>query len=203
MSCSQLRTAPSFLLRTFSHTLPWHATALQFLSRGRSHSQLLPSTPSDVELASARKWLVGLESSPFPQDIGDVSFSRSSGPGGQNVNKVNSKAQLRIPVDQLFSRIPGLLHSAVLSSRFYHERSRSLLIQADNSRKQGANRDACYTKLHELLVGLAKESIPGETSPSQKAKVKKLQRSDNEARLRSKKKHSMKKSSRSKDNTFT
>lgn len=111
---------------------------------------------------------------------------------------MNSKAQLRVSVDRLFPRIPKLVHNAVLSSRFYANKSHSLLIQADDSRKQGANRDACYAKLQDLLIGLAKECIPGETSQSQKEKVKKLQRSDNEARLRSKKQHSTKKASRSK-----
>ncbi len=101
-------------------------------------------------------------------------------------------------MNRLFPRIPGILHSAVLSSRFYAEKSRSLLVQADDSRKQGANRDACYGKVHELLLELAKDNIPGETTQSQKEKVKKLQRSDNEARLRSKKQHSSKKASRSK-----
>lgn len=112
---------------------------------------------------------------------------------------MNSKAQLRIPVDKLFPRIPGLLHSAVLSSRYYTEKSRSLLIQADENRKQGANRDACYRKLHELLIELAKVKIPGETSEAQKEKVKKLQRSENEARMRSKRQRSSKKASRAKN----
>lgn len=101
-------------------------------------------------------------------------------------------------MDRLLPRIPNLLHSSVLSSRFYAEKSQSLLIQADESRKQAANRDACYSKLHELLIELARDSIPGETSQNQKEKVKKLQRSENEARLRSKKQHSNKKASRSK-----
>ena len=42
-------------------------------------------TEEDIELA--RKWLAGFNPDTLPHDIGDVSFSRSSGPGGQNVNK--------------------------------------------------------------------------------------------------------------------
>ena len=111
---------------------------------------------------------------------------------------MNSKAQLRVPVDRLLPRIPSLLHSAVLSSRFYAEKSRSLLIQADESRKQAANLDACYRKLYELITELANAQIPGETSEDQKEKVKKLKRSENEGRLRHKRHHSSKKASRSK-----
>lgn len=72
------------------------------------------------------------------------------------------------------------------------------MVQADDSRSQSANKDICYSKLHELLVRLAKEKIPGETSQAQREKVKILQRSDNEARIRNKKWLSSKKVSRSK-----
>jgi peptidyl-tRNA hydrolase ICT1 len=36
---------------------------------------------------AARKWLVELHEASLPSSIGEVSYSRSSGPGGQNVNK--------------------------------------------------------------------------------------------------------------------
>ncbi|KAF7505985.1 hypothetical protein GJ744_012332 [Endocarpon pusillum] len=173
-------------------------TELPLSSKRRNYSQTTSVPNSEADLASARRWIATFTSDSIPRDIGDVSFSRSSGPGGQNVNKVSSKAQLRVPVDKLFPRIPSLLHSSVMASRYYAEKSRSLLIQADESRKQTANREACYRKLHELVVELARDRIPGETSESQKDKVKQLKRSENEARLRNKKQHSYKKASRSK-----
>jgi peptidyl-tRNA hydrolase ICT1 len=72
------------------------------------------------------------------------------------------------------------------------------LIQSDNSRKQAQNRDACFRKLHELLVEVGRHIVPGETSADQNARVKVLKRVENEARLRAKKQASSKKSSRSK-----
>jgi len=46
------------------------------------------SGASDEELHAARKWLAELHAEAIPlQSIGELSFSRSSGPGGQNVNK--------------------------------------------------------------------------------------------------------------------
>lgn len=41
----------------------------------------------EEELKEAREWLANLNSKSIPRYICEVSFSRSSGPGGQNVNK--------------------------------------------------------------------------------------------------------------------
>lgn len=73
-----------------------------------------------------------------------------------------------------------------------------MLIQSDESRKQAQNRDTCFRKLHELLVEVGRQTVPGETSADQNARVKVLKRVENEARLRAKKQASSKKSSRSK-----
>ena len=72
------------------------------------------------------------------------------------------------------------------------------MIQADDSRKQQANKDTCFRKLNELIVDVYNHSVPGETSEAQKEKVKKLQKAENESRLQQKKIHSSKKQSRSK-----
>ena len=51
-------------------------------------------TASDDELRAARTWLAQLTADTIPRSICAVSFSRSSGPGGQNVNKYDSRQQL-------------------------------------------------------------------------------------------------------------
>jgi peptidyl-tRNA hydrolase ICT1 len=71
------------------------------------------------------------------------------------------------------------------------------LIQAEDSRKQNANKDTCYRKLTEMLIDVYKATVPGETSQEQKDKVKKLQKAENEVRLKTKKMQSSKKASRS------
>ncbi|KAJ5574142.1 uncharacterized protein N7459_008569 [Penicillium hispanicum] len=151
---------------------------------------------ADGDLELARAWLKSLDSHTIPRQIGEVSFSRSSGPGGQNVNKVNTKATLKIPLAALLPLVPPLLHPQLRTSRYVADRSQALVIQSDESRKQTSNVDACFEKLHQLLESSAKEVIPGETSPEQKDRVRKLQRAQNEVRLKSKKLHSNKKSNR-------
>jgi peptidyl-tRNA hydrolase ICT1 len=103
-----------------------------------------------------------------------------------------------VPLDRLLPHVPILLHNGIKSSRYYADKSASLLIQSDDSRKQAQNRDTCFRKLHELLVEVGRQTVPGETSADQSARVKVLKRAENEARLRAKKQASSKKSSRSK-----
>lgn len=45
---------------------------------------------SEEDLAKARQWYRVFSNNPaavIPHDLGEVSYARSSGPGGQNVNK--------------------------------------------------------------------------------------------------------------------
>ena len=46
-----------------------------------------PADYSDEDLAAARKWLAALNPDTIPRNLSEITFSRSSGPGGQNVNK--------------------------------------------------------------------------------------------------------------------
>lgn len=91
----------------------------------------------------------------IPPDELEFSFVRSSGPGGQNVNKVNSKAVLRwdarrstaLPVD-VRERF-----EAKFSSRLTTEGH--LLISSQRYRDQGRNADDCLEKLRTMLGSVA------------------------------------------------
>ena len=99
-------------------------------------------------------------------------------------------------LNQLLPLIPSVLHSGVKASRYYASKTNTLLIQADDSRKQTANKDTCYRKLTEMLIDIYKATIPGQTSQEQKDKVKGMQKAENETRLKHKKMQSNKKASR-------
>jgi peptidyl-tRNA hydrolase ICT1 len=146
-------------------------------------------TEQDVQIA--RDWLKTLNSKTIPRNICEISFSRSSGPGGQNVNKsvffssishfcsadlprVNSKATLKVPLDSLLPLVPRLVHPTLRASRYAAERSQCLVIQSDEERKQSNNVESCFDKLYQLLQSSAKEVIPGETSQAQRNRVQKL-----------------------------
>lgn len=82
----------------------------------------------------------------------DKAFSRSSGPGGQNVNKVNSKAEVRFKLSEA-----GWLH-ALVRQRFLALHGRLLtaggevVITSEVHRTQRANLDECLDKLYKLVV---------------------------------------------------
>jgi ribosome-associated protein len=106
------------------------------------------------------------------------SFVRSSGPGGQNVNKVNSKAQLRWSVfrstalsEEVRSRIVARLQSRIT------ERG-ELVLSSQRYRDQAKNVGDCLEKLRELVAAAA--------VPPKRRKKTRPPRSANESRLRDK-----------------
>lgn len=46
-----------------------------------------PASYTEDDLRIARKWLADLNPETIPRNLCEITFSRSSGPGGQNVNK--------------------------------------------------------------------------------------------------------------------
>lgn len=85
----------------------------------------------------------------------EFSYARSSGPGGQNVNKVNSKAILRW--NAAASPTLGALASEALRAHILRRLSPrlteagELVLACDEYRDQPRNRDACIAKLHAAL----------------------------------------------------
>jgi ribosome-associated protein len=103
------------------------------------------------------------------------SFVRSSGPGGQNVNKVASKAVLRWAV----TRSPAL--PAAVRDRFVMRYGRrindrgELVLSSQRYRDQSRNVDDCVTKLMELVRAVAAPPRPRKkTAPPPGAKEKRL-----------------------------
>lgn len=85
-----------------------------------------------------------------PDDI-RINFVRSSGPGGQNVNKRSTKAQLRISIDDIplndraRARLLRLGRSAI-------NLQGELMLSADDTRSQARNRRACMDRLREIIM---------------------------------------------------
>jgi ribosome-associated protein len=93
--------------------------------------------------------------------------SRSSGPGGQNVNKVNSKVTLQFDVtaSQILNQEEKDTISARLSSRMTREGV--LMLSAQDKRSQLQNKEAVIGKFERLLAkAFERKKIRKATKPS-------------------------------------
>ncbi|KAI1290572.1 hypothetical protein F5Y03DRAFT_401171 [Xylaria venustula] len=120
------------------------------------------------DLEEARRWYASFDKDSLPK--GQTSYSRSSGPGGQHVNKTESKAISVWPVGELSRSLPKLLRPALKSSRYYTVRSDSITIQAQTQRSRSANTEDNHQKLVDELHRLYREQVPSSTSET---KIKK------------------------------
>jgi ribosome-associated protein len=94
----------------------------------------------------------------------EISFARSSGPGGQNVNKVSSKAVLRWPVVTSPS-LPELVRRRLLTlQRRRINAEGMLLVTSQRFRDAGRNVADCLEKLRLMLLEAA--AIPTPRRPT-------------------------------------
>jgi ribosome-associated protein len=83
-------------------------------------------------------------------------FARSGGPGGQNVNKVSSKATLRLPLGR-FADLAGLSHAELSRvreklGRRLNDRS-DLVLTVQDTRDQAKNREIAVRRAVALVAG--------------------------------------------------
>ena len=116
------------------------------------------------------------------------SYVRSGGPGGQNVNKVASKAVLRWDLDGSPSLPPEVKARLHTQQRRRITTEGKLVLNSQRYRDQERNRLDCLEKLREMLLAAA--TVPKARRPT------KPTRGSKERRLTEKKQRSSRKSGR-------
>ena len=104
-----------------------------------------------------------------------IQFSRSGGPGGQNVNKVNSKAELWVNVGSIFgltevakTRLRTLAGTRLTQLDEIHLRS-------ETERSQESNREEVFQRLRDLiLLARVEPKRRRKTKPSKGSKQRRL-----------------------------
>jgi ribosome-associated protein len=117
-----------------------------------------------------------------------LNFSRSGGPGGQNVNKVNTKGTLKISLADLAGLSEpeqNRLRETLASRLSYSTSAGELILSSSEERSQRINLERAYARAEALITEAArlpKKRRP--TKPSAAAKENRLRAK----RLRSEKK---------------
>ncbi len=112
------------------------------------------------------------------------SFSRSSGAGGQNVNKVNTKATLRWDV----THSPSLPED--VRARFLDRYKRrittrgDLVLTSQRFRDRGRNVADCLEKLRGMLTAVARPPRPRKATKPTRASVERRLSSKHRTRLK-------------------
>jgi ribosome-associated protein len=115
-------------------------------------------------------------------------FVRSSGPGGQNVNKVNSKAVLRFAVRSSLSLPNPVRQRFILRYAAQLTNDGEILISSQRFRDQRQNQRDCLEKLRAMLAAVA--------TPPKRRRPTKPTKSSIQRRQTQKRAHSQKKQQR-------
>ncbi|XP_043085974.1 peptidyl-tRNA hydrolase ICT1, mitochondrial isoform X2 [Puntigrus tetrazona] len=88
----------------------------------------------------------------IPVDKLKITYSRSSGPGGQNVNKVSTKAEVRFHV-QTAEWIPEEVRQEILlKNKTRVNKAGELIVTSEISRSQHRNLEDCLQKISEMIT---------------------------------------------------
>ncbi|ORY22581.1 hypothetical protein BCR39DRAFT_601052 [Naematelia encephala] len=132
----------------------------------------LRTLESEKDHALARAWVEGFELGDVPKGACEVGYSRSSGPGGQHVNKTNSKASLRCDLGPALGVwLPRFVLAPLSKSPYYHPNPPSLLVNSQETRSSMTNLETAQRKLYEAIFNAAKSVIVGETTQETKDRI--------------------------------
>ena len=103
-------------------------------------------------------------------------YDRSSGPGGQNVNKVNSKVTLHWGLKRSKSVSESLRQRFVKRFPRRINQQGEVVIASDRYRDQLRNRQDCLEKLRGLLLSVSRKSKPRRpTTPTRASQERRIE----------------------------
>lgn len=124
----------------------------------------------------------------IPKDLIERSSSRSGGAGGQHVNKVSTKIEIRFHLMEARWIPLAVRRRIALAYPGRMNKAGELVISSDQSRSQYQNEEMCFEKLYDMIASCW-------TAPKKRIKTRPT-RSSKEKRIGDKKRLSEKKKNR-------
>nr|XP_048308004.1 peptidyl-tRNA hydrolase ICT1, mitochondrial isoform X2 [Myodes glareolus] len=155
---------------------------------------LLPPPARCARRALHRQEHAKQAGSDIPLDRLSISYCRSSGPGGQNVNKVNSKAEVRFHLASADWIAEPVRQKIALKHKNKINKAGELVLTSEISRYQFRNLAECLQKIRDMIAEASQ--MPKEPS-KEDAQLQRLRIENmNRERLRQKRINSSIKTSR-------
>ncbi|XP_066473243.1 large ribosomal subunit protein mL62 [Tiliqua scincoides] len=188
-----LRLLPSRASRCF----PCRAVASAGPAPGseyRSEYSLDRLYPPQQKGSDAAKNWAKEKVSNIPVDRLSISYCRSSGPGGQNVNKVNTKAEVRFHLASADWIAEDVRQNMAVMHKNKISKSGELIVTSEVSRYQMRNLADCLQKIRDMIAEATEKPkiVSREDVQAIRNRVEKM----NRERLRQKRIHSSLKQSR-------